>query len=68
MDTRARKSSRRLRRIPIGTRYPEDRVLLLQSLQKRRGDRHLSDLIAEALDEMLERHRMLPDEMSDAAA
>lgn len=62
MNTRARKA----KRLPIGTRYPEDRVRLLQALRIQRGDEHLSDLIATALDEMLERHLLLPGEQEGA--
>lgn len=58
MNTRARK----MKRLPIGTRYPEDRVRLLQALQARRRDKHLSDTIAAALDAWLARHGLIEGE------
>jgi len=40
----------------VSTRYPKDRIKLLEAVQARRGDRNLSDTISDALDEFLESH------------
>ena len=41
------------KRVPVGFRYPEDRVALVDAVAKRRGvDR--SDVLADATDRLLE--------------
>ena len=44
----------------IGARYPMERRKLLESLQHRRGDQHLSDTVVAALDALLAAHDLLP--------
>ncbi|CAN5607527.1 hypothetical protein BH23CHL8_BH23CHL8_30820 [soil metagenome] len=51
VDTKAR-AERRV----VSTRYPKDRIKLLEAVQARRGDRNLSDTISGALDECIESH------------
>lgn len=46
----------RVERVPIGCRYPEDRIDLLDAVSKRRGDPDRATTIRVALDEMIERH------------
>lgn len=41
---------------PIATRYPVAKRKLLEAIQERRGDRHLSNTISHALDQLIEKH------------
>lgn len=43
-------------RTVVSARYPLDRRKLLEAIQAKRGDRHLSDTVAVALDEFVDRH------------
>lgn len=45
--------SKTMRRVPVGTRYPEDRVALLDVAKVRRGVTHRSEVIEIALDRFL---------------
>lgn len=40
----------------VSTRYPKDRIKLLEAVQARQGDPHLADTIANALDAWIEEH------------
>jgi hypothetical protein len=40
----------------VSTKYPADRVHLLEAVQKRRGDKFVSETVRVALDELIERH------------
>lgn len=50
-----RKASTAPRKV-VSAKYPLDRIRLLEAVQARRGDEHLSDTVAEALDDLIERH------------
>jgi hypothetical protein len=43
-------------KVPIGCRYPEDRVDLLDAIAKRRGDPDRAATIRHALDRLIEEH------------
>ena len=49
----------------VSTRYPRDRIKLLEAVQARRRDEHLSDTVAAALDQLI--HQYLPGAIDDAA-
>lgn len=51
------KKARTIRRVPIGTRYPEDRVLELDIVCKRLDFPDRADVIRVALDEFLARQK-----------
>lgn len=51
----------RQRRVPVSTRYPEDRIHLLDSVQKRRGDEDRATTIAHALDRLLADYGLLDE-------
>lgn len=40
----------------ISTKYPSDRIHLLEAVQKRRGDRFVSETVRHALDRLIEEH------------
>ena len=40
----------------VSTRYPATKKKLLEVVKERRGDEHLSDTVAHALDRMIEEH------------
>lgn len=52
VDQKARKPGRKV----VSAKYPVDRLKLLEAVQARRGDQHLSDTISQALDDLIERH------------
>lgn len=49
----------------IGVRYPEWKRKLLESVQLKRGDEHLSGTVTYALDRVIEEH--FPGAISEAA-
>lgn len=40
----------------VSTKYPADRVHLLEAVQKRRGDRFVSETVRAALDAFIDEH------------
>lgn len=46
-------NSKAVRRVPVGTRYAEDRAEMLDVVRVRRGKAHRSDIVALALDRLL---------------
>lgn len=53
--------------IPTGARYPRERRKLLEALQHRRGDEHLSQTIVAALDALLAANGLLAQDDREAA-
>lgn len=49
----------------VSTKYPLDRIALLEAVQRRRGDRFLSGTVAHALDRLIEEH--FPGSLGEAA-
>lgn len=49
----------------ISTKYPTDRISLLEAVQKRRGDEFVSRTVAHALDQLIESH--FPGSIGEAA-
>lgn len=49
----------------LSTKYPLDRIRLLEAVQQRRGDEFLSRTISHALDRLIEEH--FPGSLEDAA-
>lgn len=60
VDRQARK---RLR--VVSTKYPVERIKLLESIQERRGDEYVSRTVAHALDRLIEEH--FPGSIEEAA-
>ena len=56
----------RRRTVSVGARYALDRKKLLEVLQARRDDDHLSDTVIAALDDFLVKHGLLSED--EAAA
>ena len=54
-----------IRRVPIGCRYPEDQIRLLDAIGKRRGDPDRAATIRYALDTLVEGH--FPGSTGEAA-
>jgi len=52
VDETARKTPLRV----VSTKYPVDRIKLLEVVQERRGDDFISRTVAHALDELIEEH------------
>lgn len=49
----------------VSTKYPTDRLALLQAVQQRRGDRFISETVRHALDRLIEEH--FPGSLGEAA-
>lgn len=49
----------------VSTKYPADRVKLLEAVQERRGDDFISRTVAHALDQLIETH--FPGAIREAA-
>lgn len=60
-ETLGRRPGGRTKHDPVlAARYPMERRKLLEALQHRRGDQHLSDTVVAALDAFLAAHDLLP--------
>jgi hypothetical protein len=66
MDSAARVDRQARRRLKVvSTKYPLEKVKLLEAIQARRGDDYISRTVAYALDQLIEEH--FPGAIEEAA-